>query len=91
MTFSVFIFDKANVNLQRLSPSDYSACISSIRSLQDNPYPGKGGDKEKLSGRDNRYRLHIGRSYTAVYKIDKEKKRVCVIAFGSIGAIHKIY
>ncbi|MDO5844994.1 MAG: hypothetical protein Q4Q53_07620 [Methanocorpusculum sp.] len=74
-----------------MPPDDYERCVSALKTLCDNPFPGSGGDKEKLKGNDNRYRIHIGRTYSAIYKIDKEKKRVCVTAFGTIGDIHKKY
>ena len=91
MVFALFVLDKANELLQALPPADYTICYAALKDLAKNPYPGVDGDKEKLSGRENKYRLHIGRTYTAIYKIDKEKKRVCVFAFGRIGAMHNKY
>ena len=91
MTFSIFLKKDADAALRSLGPDDFTFCSTKISALGTNPYPGTGGDKEKLDGRKNLYRLHISRTYTALYRIDREKKRVCVVFFGRIGAAHKIY
>ncbi|HJJ53429.1 MAG TPA: hypothetical protein O0X66_02885 [Methanocorpusculum sp.] len=59
--------------------------------LGTNPYPRFGGDKEKLKGYKNRYRLHIGRTYIAIYEIYSENQTVIVALFGMIGNMHKRY
>ncbi len=40
--------------------------------LEDDPFPGKGGDKELLNTRPGMkiYRIHIGRSFTAIYVVE---------------------
>ncbi len=89
--FSVFLKVEARDALTNLGEKDFNLCNSAICALAVNPYPGTGGDKEKLEGYPNRYRLHISRSYTAIYKIDKTTKRVCVSFFGTINKGHKEY
>lgn len=91
MTFSVFLLDEADAFLHELSEDEFNHCLAGLNTLSLNPYPGIGGDKEKIKGRENKYRIHIGRSYTAIYRIDREKKRVCVSFFGTIGDAHKRY
>jgi len=91
LTFEVRISPSARRALILLNDEEYEWCKGRILSLAENPFPGTGGDKEKLSGKINRYRLHIGRSYTAIYRIEKEKKLVCVQEFGYIGEMHKTY
>ena len=62
--------------------------------LTDNPYPGRGrGDKEKLpiDGRRDRYRMHISRSYTAIYTVLEEDKEVRVLEILPIDDAHKRY
>lgn len=57
------------------------------------PYPGRGaGDKERLviAGKD-RYRMHIGRTYTAFYTINEDKQMVHVVELLTIKAAHKKY
>lgn len=67
-------------------------CVKNIEKLK-NPYPGRGsGDKEKIIVRGKeRYRLHIGRSYTAFYIILEEKKLVRVVEILPIDKAHKNY
>ena len=89
--YAVFLKKDAEDALAQLHTQDFDWCLSVLNALSLNPFPGVGGDKEKLRGYENRYRIHIGRSYTAIYKIDKEKKRVCISYFGKIGAAHKEY
>ena len=89
--FAVLLHPKADKALNDLSDEDCLQCSAELHLLSINPFPGYGGDKEKLEGRKNKYRLHIGRTYSAIYEIDKEKKLVYVLAFGTIGDIHKIY
>ena len=62
-----------------------------LKSLEDDPFPGKGGDKELLNTRPGVkiYRLHIGRTFTAIYVI--EKKSVLVTEVMTIGQAHKKY
>ena len=62
-----------------------------LKSLEDDPFPGKGGDKELLNTRPGIriYRLHIARTFTAIYVI--EKKSVLVTEVLTIGQAHKKY
>ncbi|MCK9581328.1 MAG: hypothetical protein M0Q92_12895 [Methanoregula sp.] len=57
----------------------------------DDPFPGKGSDKELLNLRPGVkvYRLHIGRSFTAFYEI--EGKTVFVNEIMTIEQVHKKY
>ena len=89
--FEVYLHPKADKALNDLSDEEYLQCAAGLSLLAVNPYPGSGGDKEKLRGYKNRYRIHIGRSYSAMYQIEKEKKEVTIISFGTIGDIHKKY
>ncbi|KTG11491.1 plasmid stabilization protein [Haloprofundus marisrubri] len=64
-----------------------------LAKLGDDPYPRPGsrsGDKEKLpiDGKE-RYRLHIGRSYTAFYAIEGEAVKIVEIL--DIDTAHKRY
>lgn len=62
--------------------------------LADNPYPGRGrGDKEKLpiDGNRNRFRLHVSRTFTALYTVLEENKEVRVLEIVPIDEAHKRY
>jgi mRNA interferase RelE/StbE len=64
---------------------------SHLKTLEDNPFPGKGGDRELLNTRPGVkiYRLHIGRSFTAIYVI--EEHSVLVTEVMTIEQAHKKY
>lgn len=62
-----------------------------LKTLEDDPFPGKGGDKELLKLREGVeiYRLHIGHMFTAFYEI--EGKTVFVNEVLTIEQAHKKY
>ena len=65
-----------------------------LATLGDDPFPGKGGDKELIRAPKGRpdekiYRLHIGRSFTAFYPI--EDKTVYITEILTIEQAHKRY
>ena len=62
-----------------------------LKSLEADPFPGKGGDKELLNLRPGVriYRLHIGRSFTAFYEV--EEKSVFVNEIMTTEQAHKKY
>lgn len=64
-----------------------------LKKLEKNPYPGKGtGDKEKLPIMgEERYRIHIGRTWTAFYSILEDKKEVRISEILPIDKAHKKY
>ena len=69
-------------------------CREKLGYLERDPYPGRGrGDKEKLpiDGRRERYRMHISRTYTAIYTVIEEHSEVRVLEIVSIDEAHKRY
>lgn len=62
-----------------------------LKSLEADPFPGKGGDKELLNTRPGVkiYRLHIGRTFTAIYVIEGDS--VLVTEVMTIEQAHKKY
>ena len=60
--------------LNSLDAKDQRVIKEKLKILQDNPYPGPDGDKEKLRTNKKResYRLHVARSFTAIYNIDPD-------------------
>jgi hypothetical protein len=62
-----------------------------LRSSNDDPFPGKAGDKELLELRHGIqiYRLHISHTYTAFYKI--MGNRVFITEVTTIDQAHKKY
>lgn len=61
--------------------------------LETNPYPGRGrGDTERLPiDGEERYRIHIGRSWTAFYDIYEDDGEVGVLEALPIDEAHKRY
>jgi mRNA-degrading endonuclease RelE of RelBE toxin-antitoxin system len=61
--------------------------------LAEDPFPGKGGDKEALHihGFRTLYRLHVGRSYTVFYRIFEDLQAVRILDIMTIEQAHKKY
>lgn len=93
MTYRVLIDRKINIALQRLSPKSRRVIMEKLAVLAVDPYPGSGGDKERLhvQGRNDTYRLHISRTYTAFYRIRESEQEVLVLTVMSIEQAHKKY
>lgn len=62
-----------------------------LETLEEDPFPGKGGDKELLNLRPGVriYRLHIGRTFTVFYEV--EGRIVFVNEIMTIEQAHKKY
>ncbi|MBA7473157.1 hypothetical protein ES707_08491 [subsurface metagenome] len=65
--------------------------MEKLKTLQEDPFPGSGSDKERLQvhGREDTPRLHIGRTFTAFYRIHEQEKEVHVLAVMSTEQAHK--
>jgi len=92
MSYQVVLSDEAVDFLRSLDDKSKSICKKNLQKLSS-PYPGRGsGDKERLIiGGKDRYRLHIGRTYTVFYVINEKEKIVRVVEILSIEAAHKKY
>ena len=79
--------------INRLPDKTRRIIKTALNRLEEDPFPGSKGDKEKLVLRGGMiiYRLHISRSYTAFYEIDQEEKRVIVQEILPIEQAHKKY
>lgn len=62
-----------------------------LEDLEQNPYPGSGGDKERLEAGHGRkvFRIHIARTYTEFYSLDTENRIVKVHDIHTIEQAHK--
>lgn len=80
MAFRVLVDEDAYAFLHSLDPKSQRIVRDYINTLKENPYPGTGG-KEKLRTGKNRtiYRMHIARSFTAIYTIDPHSDIVHII------------
>jgi len=92
--YEVLLGDDAREFLSVADEKTTRVCTEKLRYLADNPYPGRGvGDKEKLpiDGQRERYRMHISRTYTAMYTVLEDDKEVRVLEIVSIDEAHKRY
>ena len=92
--YDVLLGDDAREFLDVADDKTTRICTEKLRYLAENPYPGRGhGDKEKLpiDGQRERYRMHISRTYTAMYTVLEDDKEVRVLEIVSIDEAHKRY
>lgn len=92
MNYKILLSDDSVKFLKSLDLKSKNICKKNLEKLSS-PYPGRGiGDKEKLIIEGKvRYRLHIGRTYTAFYIIKEKEKLVRVVEILSIELAHKKY
>lgn len=68
---------------------------NNLKKLEDEPYPSpnaQSGDREKVTvNSEEVYRMHISRSYTAFYIIEKGDKQVIITDIVDIDTAHKMY
>jgi mRNA-degrading endonuclease RelE of RelBE toxin-antitoxin system len=90
--YKVLLAPDAVEFLKSLDEKSQRICRDNLEKLE-HPYPGQGiGDKEKIPIRgEQRYRLHISRSYTAFYEILDEKQQVRVTEILPIDEAHNQY
>jgi len=93
LTFRIRIDRKALESIRRLRPKSQRIVMEKLKTLQDDPYPGSGSDKERLHvhEREDTYRLHISHTFTAFYRVHEPEKEVHVLAVMSIEQAHKRY
>jgi mRNA-degrading endonuclease RelE of RelBE toxin-antitoxin system len=92
--YAVLLGDDAREFLDVADDKTERICTEKLGYLSDNPYPGQGrGDKEKLpiDGRRDRFRLHISRTYTAIYTVLEAESEVRVLEIVPIDEAHKRY
>ena len=93
MNFRIVVKKKSMDAINELPEKPRRFIFDALKSLEENPWPGTDGDKEKLHLADtvDIYRLHIGRSYTVLYTIDKEEHLIRVHDVMTIEQAHKKY
>lgn len=67
--------------------------MEKLKTLQEDPFPGSGSDKERLyvQGREDTYRLHTRQTLTAFYRIHAAENEVHVLAVMPIEQAHRWY
>ena len=91
MSFITRIEDEALAFLESLPEKTQHIVRTKLSLLKMDPWPGKGGDKEKFTCRGKKpvYRLHISHSYTALYRIEHDI--VFIFYLDTIERAHKKY
>ncbi|PKL68300.1 MAG: hypothetical protein CVV30_10265 [Methanomicrobiales archaeon HGW-Methanomicrobiales-1] len=91
MSFITNIEDEALAFLESLPEKTQHIVRTKLSLLKTDPWPGKGGDKEKFTCRGKKpvYRLHISHSYTALYRIENDI--VFIFYLDTIERAHKKY
>ena len=94
MTFAVLFRRSAADFLNALPEKSQRIITEKLAILQTDPYPGNGGDKERLNTDGIEvFRLHIERSFTALYIIhtDTDRNWVEITHLMTIEQAHKRY
>lgn len=92
MTFAVLFRRSAADFLSSLPEKSQRIIKEKLAVLKTDPYPGKTGDKERLNTEEmDIYRLHIGRSFTALYIIHADESMVEITHLMTIEQAHKRY
>jgi len=91
VTFITRIEDEPLEFLKSLPKKTQNIVRTKLSLLKMDPWPGKGGDKEKFICRGKKpvYRLHISHSYTALYRIENDI--VFIFYLDTIERAHKKY
>lgn len=93
MAFEVRVRRRVAAFLEALPGRSRRIVRAALKDPGDDPFPGSGGDKERLAlmhGRST-YRLRIARPYTAFYGVDTEAGVVSGYELLSIEQAHKRY
>jgi mRNA-degrading endonuclease RelE of RelBE toxin-antitoxin system len=93
LTFEVKVHSTADAFISVVPEKSRRIIKSALKGLEENPFPGSGGDKEKLDlGAEKKiYRIHIARTFTAFYSVDKDNRIVKVHDILTIEQAHKKY
>ena len=92
MTFAVLFRQSAADFLHTLPEKSQRIITAKLAALRIDPYPGSGGDKERLNTDGTEvFRLHIGRSFTALYLIHTDGNWVEITHLMTIEQAHKRY
>jgi len=95
MSYNVLLSEDAEDYYDTLDDKSQRIVRENLEKLADEPYPKPGagsGDREQLVvDGEEIYRLHIGRTHTALYDIDEDGGRVLVVELLDIDEAHKRY
>ena len=93
MTFALFIEQEQVDKINTFDEKSRRIIRAKLFTLGENPYPGERGDKEKFCLKDGYilYRLHIGRTWTAFYRVYETDNIVKILDVLPLEQVHKKY
>lgn len=95
MTYEVLLGDQPREYLAELDEKSRRIVRENLLQLSDEPYPRPGagsGDREQITFEgDEVYRMHIGRTHTAIYDVIEPEDAVEVYRLLPIDEAHKRY
>ena len=95
MSFDILLSGQASDYYETLDEKSQRIVRENLEKLEREPYPKPGsgsGDREKVPiDGDEIYRLHIGRTHTALYDIMEDEEQVRVVELLSIDDAHSRY
>ncbi len=93
MTWTVIVRKELVEYLNSQNEKSRRIVRTKLLTLEENPFPGSPADKERLTLPDDTvlYRMHIGRTWTVLYRVDEVSKTVKVIEIMTIEQAHKKY
>lgn len=95
MSYNVLLAEGAREYVNALDEKSERIVKDNLRKLEDDPFPRPGsgsGDKEKVTvDGEEVYRLHIGRTHTALYTVLESEKQVRIVEVLPIDEAHDRY
>ena len=93
MTFELKLWHETSDDINHLPEKTRRIIKTALKRLEEDPFPGRHGDKEKLVLRGGViiYRMHISHRYTVFYDIDIDEKLVLVQEILTTEQAHKKY
>lgn len=95
MSYNVLLSEQAHEYYEDLDDKSQRIVTENLENLETEPYPKPGsgsGDREKIPvDGEEIYRLHIGRTHTALYDILEDEQQVRVVELLPIDEAHDRY
>jgi len=95
MAYQVVMSPEANEFYSSLGGKSQRIVKRNLSELEEDPYPRPGsgrGDREKIVYQGEEvYRMHISRTYTAIYRVNDDNEQVRVLDLLPIDDAHKRY
>ncbi|MDI3474568.1 MAG: mRNA interferase RelE/StbE [Thermococcaceae archaeon] len=88
MTYKVILHRNVLKSLKQAPDNIKRRFYELIEELKFNPVPSERFDIKKLKGRENTFRVRLGK-YRTIYELEKDELLILVIKFGKRENIYK--